>query len=503
MPVQTPAYSSGSEFLVVVRSMLLLDRLGLIRRLRLIASLLLAASCLQPVYAAAPSAGSQTIEIYPSDANDTCDEAFENLANSLQPGDELVLHGGIYTQSCRRAITANGTSQAPIIIRAAPGEVPILTRPPQPDYSYPQNNIEIVNSSYLVLRGLHFEGGDIGVRFIGGNHITFEDNEVYDTGNNAIAMNSGDTDAFIIRHNHIHHTGLLDLSVGTTEGEGMYVGCNNAACVASHHLIEDNYIHDLRGTSGGGNDGIEVKVGSYANIIRDNVIHDTTIGTRYPCIFVYGGGPDVNIVERNAMWNCGEAIQVVSDAVVRNNLILNSDVGITTAPHQQVSTMKNVSIVNNTLYGHGDCLYLRWSSATSMTLANNAIYCPAGSAVNAAGLGGATISVRANYVEGGLSGAALDGLGFFDGGSAMDVFQDPAGLNFWPNAGAPLIGAADPAHLPPDDFNLTPRRAPSDVGAYHSAGLATNPGWNVNPDFKSTPVVDLPPQVFLPLVARP
>jgi hypothetical protein len=72
------------------------------------------------------------------------------------------------------------------------GEIPVLTRPPQPDYSYPQNNIEIVNSSYLVLRGLHFEGGDIGVRFIGGNHITFEDNEVYDTGNNAIAMNSGD-----------------------------------------------------------------------------------------------------------------------------------------------------------------------------------------------------------------------------------------------------------------------------------------------------------------------
>jgi hypothetical protein len=32
------------------------------------------------------------------------------------------------------------------------------------------------------------------------------------------------------------------------------------------------------------------------------------------------------------MWNCGEAIQVVSDAVVRNNLILNSTNGITAAP---------------------------------------------------------------------------------------------------------------------------------------------------------------------------
>jgi hypothetical protein len=500
--------------------MLLPDRLRLIRQFRLsvgrffrrfgrplgsilvLTGLLLAVSFPQLGRTlAAPSTPGQIIEIYPSNADSTCDEAFENLANSLQPGDELVLHGGVYTQSCRRAITVQGTPQAPIIIRAAVGETPILTRPQPPDYSYPQNNIEIVNSYYLVIRGLHFQGGDIGVRFIGGHYITFEDNEVYATGNNAIAMNSGDTDAFTIRRNHIHHTGLLDLSVGTTQGEGMYVGCNNASCIASHHLIEGNYIHDLRGTSSGGNDGIEVKVGSYANIIRDIVIHDTTIGTCYPCIFAYGGGPDVNIVERNAMWNCGEAIQVVSDAVVRNNLILNSDVGITTAPHAQVAQMKNVAIVNNTLYGHSDCLYLRWSSATSMTLANNAIYCPGSTSVNAAGLGGA--SVRANYVEGGLSGAAIDGLGFFDGGRATDIFQDPPGFNFWLSPGVPLIGAADPAYLPPDDFNLTPRQIPSDVGAYHTGGQPANPGWQVGPGFKGAPLVNLSPQVFLPLLVRP
>ena len=50
------------------------------------------------------------------------------------------------------------------------------------------------------------------------------------------------------------------------------------------------------------------------------MIHDTTIGTHYPCIFVYGGGAGLNVVEGNVLWNCGEAIQVVSDAVVRNNL---------------------------------------------------------------------------------------------------------------------------------------------------------------------------------------
>jgi hypothetical protein len=69
-----------------------------------------------------------------------------------------------------------------------------------------------------------------------------------------------------------------------------------------HHLIEGNYIHHTRATSDGGNDGIEIKVGSYNNIIRNNVIHDTTDGRQYPCIFVCGGGPGLNVVEGNAMW---------------------------------------------------------------------------------------------------------------------------------------------------------------------------------------------------------
>lgn len=448
----------------------------------------------------AAKAESAVIEIYPQNANSTCNEEFENVANALQPGDELVLHGGTYTQTCRRAISVVGTPQNPITIRAAGGEVPVLTRPGNPSQGFPENNIEIIDSAYVSIQGLHFDGGDIGVRFIGGHHITFEENEIFNTANNAIAMNSGNTDAFTLRRNHIHHTGLLDLSLGTTEGEGMYVGCNNATCTATNHTIENNYIHDLRGTSGGGNDGIEVKVGSYNNLIRDNVIHNTTIGTRYPCIFVYGGGPGQNIVEGNALWNCGEAIQVVSDAVVRNNLILNSDVGITAAPHAQVGQIRNVTIAHNTIYGHGECLYVRWSGASGMVLANNAVYCPGHSAVDAAGLSGATVST--NYVEGGLSGVSIDNQAFFSGGSANAAFASPVGLNFWLPPGSPLIENADPNHATAIDFNLSVRDSPYDVGAYETDAQTTNPGWQVGPGFKDLTPQSLPPALFLPVVAR-
>lgn len=438
-----------------------------------------------------PAADARTLEIFPSNADATCNEEFENVASTLQPGDELILHGGVYTQRCRRLLAnLHGTAESPIIIRAAVGETPILTRPGNANFDFDQNNIEIESCSYLILRGLVFQGGDIGVRFMGtSHHVTFEDNEIAHTGNSGLTLNSGNFDALVIRRNHIHHTGRYTL--GPTEGEGMYVGCNNATCLVSNSVIENNYIHDLRGTSSGGNDGIEIKPGSYGNVVRDNVIHDTTIGTRYPCIFVYGGGVGVNIVEGNALWNCGEAIQVVADAVVRNNLILYSDVGVTAAPHAQVPQVRNVTIVNNTIYGHGECMYIRWSGALTTVLGNNAIYCPGATAVDASGL--ATSVVRSNHVAGGLTGASLDGVGFLAGGDAAAAFVDPAAFDFWPAPASILRTVADASLAPGSDFNGTPRVSPYDVGAYESNDQPANPGWTVTAGFKNTATTPPPP----------
>lgn len=423
----------------------------------------------------------RVIEIYPSNADASCGEEFVALANTLQPGDELILHGGIYSQGCRRRISARqGTPERPIIIRAAGGETPVLTRPVSPNHDYRHNNLEIEDSSYVVIRGLKLRGGSIGLRFMGTNrYITLEDNEIYATGNNALAMNSGDTEGFVIRGNHIHNTGLLGTSAGATEGEGMYVGCNDAKCVASNHLIEGNHVHHLRGTGQGGNDGIEIKPGSHGIVVRDNLIHDTDIGTRFPCIFVYGGGVAKNIVERNVVWRCGEGIQVVSDAVIQNNLILNSDLGISAMPHVQVPRMRDVSIVNNTIFGHQECLRIRWEAARNVVLANNAIYCPGAKAVDAAGLTGIGKQVFLNFVEGALSGVSRDGVQFVPGGRARFVFTDVEALDFWPTPWSALVGTAAGRLAPQTDFNGTRRLAPYDVGAYQTNGRPTNPGLRI------------------------
>jgi hypothetical protein len=421
-----------------------------------------------------------TFEIYPATVDSQ--EEFESTANSLKPGDDLILHGGIYSQSGRRAVTAKGTSDKPIIIRAADGQRPILTRPA--DNIDTHNNIEFVDCCYLIVRGIGFTGGSSGVRFIRGHHITIEDCEICQTGNNAVTMNSGDCDSFVIRRNHIHHTGLS--KSGSTEGEGMYVGCHDGSCITTNTLIEGNYIHHLRSTSDGGNDGIEIKFGSYDNIVRDNVIHDTNIGRQYPGIFVYGGGKGINTVEGNVIWNAGEGIQVVSDAIVRNNIILGcSATGITAAPHAAVPKMRNVTIVNNTVVNHPRGVLIRWSTAQNMVFSNNAVYCPEFTAVDAIGIDNAARS--SNYVQGRLVGVTIDNDRFYDGGAIAAAFVGPDDKDFWPKEGSVLIGHADPAFTPKLDFNRAMRNSPFDIGAYESDGQLKNPGWQVQPGFKGSP----------------
>ena len=427
-----------------------------------------------------------TYKIHPATAGSQ--EEFETIANSLKPGDELVLYGGTYSQTARRAVTAKGTADKPIIIRAAEGQQPLLTHPANRAARY--NNIEFVDCEHLTIRGIYFKGGSSGVRFIRGHHITFEDCQISHTLNNALTMNSGDCDAFVIRRNHIHHTGLS--TRGSTEGEGMYIGGHDGSCITTNTLVEGNYIHHTRGTSIGGNDGVEIKFGSYGNIVRDNVIHDTNIDRKYPGIFVYGGGKGINIVEGNVIWNAGEGIQVVSDAVIRNNIIFNcSATGITAAPHAAVPHVRNVKIVNNTIVNHPRGVLFRWEKAERMIFANNAVYCPGSTAIDAAvpyGIPQGRIEgsiFSANYITGRLVGATLDGSGFCDGGTMEDAFMAPAQQNYWPRPGSVLTDHADSDFVAGMDFNHTARKPPFDVGAYESQVNSANPGWRIQEGFKA------------------
>jgi MYXO-CTERM domain-containing protein len=390
---------------------------------------------------------------------------------ALQPGDELVLQGGTYELTPKLTIAVSGTEDAPIVIRAKDGEVPIITRP-----DANQNTINIEGAQHVVLRGLEVVGGSHGIRMSAASFVTIEDCHIHDTGDVALSANvtGSSYQRLRILRNHIHDT--------NDTGEGMYLGCNANGCQVSESVIEGNYIHHTNGPTVVQGDGIELKEGSWGNSIRDNVIHDTN----YPCILTYStvGNGAPNVVERNVMWGCGDhGIQAAADAIIRNNIVLSANAdGIRNQVHQS-GAPSNLVITHNTVLKADGNAFRASDVAGSLLVANNAFYAQNGYALLVEGDLGQVVSsgnmgIGASSIATGFVGSgdiAIDFVGAtFAGAPPNDPFPAPGSL---------LIAGGDLMHVADDDFNGTLREGVADVGAY-KFDAAGNPGWVLGPGFK-------------------
>jgi hypothetical protein len=335
-----------------------------------------------------------------------------------------------------------------------------------------QNVMEIDASQYLVLRNLKITGGSHGIRLMNSDFVTIEDNEIYETGDVALSANSGGTyEGLVIRRNHIHHTN------GT--GEGMYLGCNSNACRVANSVVEWNYIHHTNRASVEQGDGIELKEGSYGNLIRHNVIHDTN----YPGIITYstvGNGP-ANVVEANVIWNTNDyAIQSSADAIIRNNIVLGSSISLQT--HQSGSPSNQI-VTHNTVIGAS--IDVR-NVVGSVVIANNAVYSNSGAAINLISGNVGLVTVVGNVGVGGLSGAPS---GLTPGNLTSDFqsahYNGAPPIDLFPKTGGALLAAGSAAHVAAIDFNGTPRNGVADAGAYKSAP-GGNPGWTLAEGFKGS-----------------
>ena len=391
----------------------------------------------------------------------------EAAVAALAPGEELVLRGGTYFFDENVTLTANGNANQPIVIRAKAGEQPVIEQA-----TAFHNVVEINGSSYLEVRGITFTGGSHGIRLMNSDFVTIADCEIFETGDVALSANSGGTyEGLKLLRNHIHHTN------GT--GEGMYLGCNNDGCRVANSLIEGNYIHHTnRGTVDQG-DGIEIKEGSYGNVVRDNVIHDT----KYPGILLYstvGNGPR-NVVEGNVVWNVADnTVQIAADAVIRNNVILGN---VAFQAHQSGSP-SNIEFVHNTVINSGSGVQVRNVSG-SVLIANNAVYSQS-TAIRLISGDLGQVQLAGNVGAGGLSGGSS---GYTDGnGIGVDFvaasFSGSPPIDVFPAPGSALIDAGDPDHCTDVDFNNNARGSAVDVGAYLFSGNG-NPGWAISAGFKT------------------
>ena len=298
---------------------------------------------------------------------DTTNDALAKAVAALKPGDQLVIAAGTYSVERMWDIGVSGTAEAPIWIVAEEGAQVILTRPDDK-----QNVLNIGQNTpvhHLCLRGVEITGGSHGLRLGQCSEVWIDQCHIHHTGEVCLSANSANTRRLFLTRNHHHH--------GGGHGEGMYLGANHGQFIMSESVIALNHIHDCKGEQG---DGIEVKQGSWGNLIAENDIHDT----QYPCITVYGtAGKPVNIIERNLCRRSADStMQVQGEAIVRNNVLISaSGSGFTSTDHQGKSL--NLQVIHNTIINTGDAFKgSSWNAREGMVLANNILYSRDKSAMN-------------------------------------------------------------------------------------------------------------------------
>ncbi|RMG98342.1 MAG: hypothetical protein D6705_06150, partial [Deltaproteobacteria bacterium] len=299
----------------------------------------------------------------------------KDVLSNLQAGDVVTIHEGTYGPMGFTDFVWQGTAQEPIVVQGAEGEQVTIVG----DAS--QNTLN-VQGSYFTVRNLTIEGGSHGIRLGSCDHATIEDLVIHGTADVGISCNRPGNvcEALTIRGVEIYDTGQ-----GGGPGECMYLGCNDDACQMFDSVIEWNYCHDT--TAGSQGDGIEVKTGSYNNVVRHNVIHDV----KYPALTFYGtvGNKAPNRVEGNVAFRVGDnGIQTVGDVIVENNIVFDVGANGIHAKPSQGEQVENLRIVGNTVFDqNGTCLKGNdWGlGAGNIEVRNNALLCPGGMAMNLVG----------------------------------------------------------------------------------------------------------------------
>ncbi len=399
------------------------------------------------------------IEFDPTQSADQNGELLRKKLLTLVPGDRLEIGAGTWSVKKLFIVSLKGTQSDPIWIVAKRGTRPVITRPDPFQNVMNVGTLSSGPTEFVAFRGLEITGGSIGLRLDACSNVWIDQCVIHDTDQAGLVANTQDTSFLHITRNEIHHT------AGT--GEGMYLGGNNASAVMSQSIVAQNYVHHTSGSQG---DGIEVKQGSWGNLIAENLVHDT----KYPCLIAYGtGGNPPNVIERNVLYRAVDnVLQVQGEAIVRNNLIMSGLNGFHSHDHQ--GQTRDLVFVHNTIVNEKRGANLTsWTNRPGMVFANNAVYSNSSQAVVFGGGGAAGVTVAGNVRFGSVLGG---GAGFVPGTGLADfVNVDWTGGKHQaqPSPASPLRGAAALAFALPFDLNARERLDPDVAGAldYLSFGL--------------------------------
>ena len=434
---------------------------------------------------------------------------------SLTPGDALNFAAGDYS-GITLDLQLTGTAQNPITVRGDTGGARPRIIANADAY---QEAIRVrPGSAFLIIEHLHLTmtGNDVqaGVYFDEGVHdITIRDCEISDVTGIGIQMQTkSDIHDVLIDSNHIHHTGT-NLQQGSNGGQGFTAGGFGAGTATTGVyglVLRHNVVHDTRGQEG---DCMKFMYGVYASVMEDNVAYDCPRGVAQEenyGLTSYGSGPahyqnaaESNVIRRNLLLRTGGvqageknvAIWAGPGTTVENNVIITTDIGIAARQESEVSNLRNLRVLHNTIYDvtdHAFSIRGTQNSDDSVVVANNVFITVDGSAFGYRwpdGMGGSV--AEANFFTGQDYAEVSEPAMIRLNDAPTAVFVNPSttvpGADFMLVMGGPLVDVGSTVAGTADDFDLTSRPQGSgvDVGAYEEGGDPAE-HWSLDVAFKGS-----------------
>lgn len=423
-----------------------------------------------------------TLEVKPGDDIAT-------LTSALAAGDEVIFSDGVYSLTSTVNWTAQGTADAPVVLRAAEGASPVLELVKGESGDFEAWQIATLSdSTFVEIRGLSFRGGEgwdqDGVGFSGlylseTSDVSLVDVEVGQTGSHALVL-SGNNARLTATRPHLFNT---------RDGDGINAGCWDASCFLTDSLIDNAWIHGIRGQR----HGLYLAHGSQGNTVRDTVLYDV----EYRGISLGStefGAP--NVLEGSAIWQIGDwAMTIYGAARVRNNLVWLAGAGIYSGDPDRGAYEDVVISYNTVVDTDEEAVDLDdWTTAPAVVLSSNALCNPVGLGIDMERVeeeDGTLVPFTDATITGNVVCGYVEGLteaeGHLVAGGGWADFLDVEGWALYPTSDSLLRDAGDPssgAWVPSTDFNGTarPGNAP-DAGAYEWT-QDDNPGWVVQEGFK-------------------
>lgn len=414
---------------------------------------------------------------------------YRTVIQSLGPGDTMQLAAGDYTAGLD-VVGLNGSEALPIVIEGPASGPPAVFLG---SLSASRNTIEIVDSSWVVLRNLRIDGRDIDDVFAVSakdsssnivHHITVEGCTIVGHGGNQQTVGISTktpTWGWVIRRNVI-----------TGAGTGMYLGNSNGEEPFIGGLIEHNLIDDPEGyglqikhqnSRPAGHPGIPLD--DQVTTIRHNVFLKTDrpsgSGDR-PNVLVDpfpASGPGANdryeIYGNLFFYNPRESLlQATGRVSIHDNVFVGTNGaggdGISLPFHN--GPLQLAWVYNNTVWGVGDGIVFGTAATVEDAVIGNLVFADT------------PISGPIATLADNLTGANT---------AAATFVANPTtalpGMDFYPVPGQCTGTALDLTPFTADtdhdlDFNGTPKGARLFRGAYSGSGA--NPGWALAAELKPT-----------------